>query len=88
MINIGITVEELKKLDKEDLKKTIKRKEKENWKSKVQDKYSYKNYKKIKDMKLHFLAHRSQRQVPIIQWQGMGPARTGRGAALSVISVQ
>jgi len=24
---------------------------------------------------------RSQRQVPIVQWQGIGPARTGRGAA-------
>jgi len=60
----------------------LKRKEKENWKSKVQDKSSYKNYKKeIKDLKLRSLTGRSQRQVPIFQWQGMGPARTGRGAA-------
>ena len=36
----------LRKIDKEDLKKTIKSKGKENWKSKVQDKSSYKNYKK------------------------------------------
>jgi len=41
-----------------------------------------KNYKKeIKDLKLRLLTGRSQRQVPIFQWQGMGPARTGRGAA-------
>jgi len=55
---------------------------KENWKSKVQDKSSYKNYKKeIKDLKLRFITGRSQRQVPIFQWQGIGPARTGRSAA-------
>jgi len=66
----------------EDLKKTIKRKCKENWKSKVQDKSSYKNYnKEIKDLKLRFITGRSQRQVPIFQWQGIGPARTGRSAA-------
>ena len=48
----------------------------------MQDKSSYKNYKKeIKDLKLRFITGRSQRQVPIFQWQGIGPARTGRSAA-------
>jgi len=48
----------------------------------VQDKSSYKNYKReIKDLKLRFITGRSQRQVPIFQWQGIGPARTGRSAA-------
>ena len=32
-------------------------------------------------MKLRFITGRSQRQVPIFQWQGIGPARTGRSAA-------
>jgi len=35
----------------------------------------------IKHLKLRFITGRSQRQVPIFQWQGIGPARTGRGAA-------
>ena len=48
----------------------------------MQDKSSYKNYKKeVKDLKLRFITGRSQRQVPIFQWQGIGPARTGRSAA-------
>ena len=37
MINIEITIEELEE-DNEDLKKKIKRKEKENWKCRMQEK--------------------------------------------------
>ena len=45
MINIGITIEELEETDSEDLKKKIKRKEKENWKSRMQKKPSLKLYR-------------------------------------------
>jgi len=44
----------------------------------MQEKSSYKNYKKeIRDLKLRFITGRSQRQVPIFQWH----ATTGRSAA-------
>jgi len=41
---------------------------------------SYKNYKKkIKDLKLRFItAGRSSARSQFLQWQGIGPARTGR----------
>ena len=38
MINIGITIEELEEIDNKNLKKKIKGKEKENWKSRMQEK--------------------------------------------------
>ena len=37
MINIGITIEKLEEIDNENLKKKIKRKEKENWKGRMQE---------------------------------------------------
>jgi len=40
MANIGITIEELEEIDKEDFKKKVKRKEKENWTSRMQEKSS------------------------------------------------
>ena len=40
MINIGITIEELEEIDNENLKKKIKRNEKVNWKSRMQEKPS------------------------------------------------